>query len=341
MMRRVARRARDATLVAGVTLLALAACDSVPPRDAAVRVTVPQGASFKQVADSLAARQVIGSALWFRLLGRMRGVDRKVGAGVYQFEPGATMDQVLDALASGRVAAQRFTVPEGRSMFEVAELAAQRLDLSRDSVIAAARDPQLLAELGLTGGSLEGFLWPDTYQLPLDVDARGLVGTMARTFEQHWDSAWTARLDTLGMTRRELVTLASIVEGEARVDGERETIAGVYHNRLRIGMPLQADPTIQYALRLNTGARKPRLFEKDYQTPSPYNTYLNPGLPPGPVSSPGRRSIEATLYPASVPFLFFVADTSGRHTFTRTYAEHLRAVAQSRRAARAARGGGS
>jgi UPF0755 protein len=141
------------------------------------------------------------------------------------------------------------------------------------------------------------------------------------------------------MSRRELVTLASIVEGEARVDDERETIAGVYHNRLRIGMPLQADPTIQYALRLNTGARKPRLFEKDYQTPSPYNTYLNPGLPPGPVASPGRRSIEATLYPAAVPYLFFVADTSGRHTFTRTYAEHLRAVAQSRRAARAAREG--
>lgn len=339
MTRRFPRRVRRATLAAGVILLALAACDGVPARDAAVRVTVPQGATFKQVADSLAARQVIGSAPWFRLLGRMRGVDRKVGAGVYEFAPGATMNEVLDALASGRVAAQRFTVPEGRSMFEVAELAAQRLDLPADSVLAAARDPGLLSEVGLTGGSLEGFLWPDTYQLPLDLDARGLVRTMARTFEQNWDSAWTARLDTLGMTRRELVALASIVEGEARVDGERETIAGVYHNRLRIGMPLQADPTIQYALRLNTGARKPRLFEKDYQTPSPYNTYLNPGLPPGPVASPGRRSIEAALYPADVPFLFFVADTSGRHTFTRTYAEHLRAVAQSRRAAQSARGG--
>jgi UPF0755 protein len=317
----------------------VAACGGVPARDEAVRVTIPQGASFKQVTDSLAARGVIGNGLWFRLLGRARGVDRRIGAGVYEFAPGETVTEVLDALASHRVAAQRFTVPEGRSMFEVAELAAERLDLPADSVLAAARDPELLGELGLTGGTLEGFLWPDTYQLPLDVDSRGLVRTMARAFAQNWDSTWTPRLDTLGLSRRELVALASIVEGEARVDDERETIAGVYHNRLRIGMPLQADPTVQYALRLNTGARKPRLFEKDYQTPSPYNTYLNPGLPPGPVASPGRRSIEASLYPASVPYLFFVADTSGRHTFTRTYAEHLQAVAAARRAARAARGG--
>jgi UPF0755 protein len=290
------------------------------------------------VTDSLVARDVISNTLWFRLLGRMRGVDRRIGAGIYEFPPGATAEQVLDMLAEQRVAAQRFTVPEGRNMFEVAELAASRLGIPADSVVAAARDSELLAEVGLTGGSLEGFLWPDTYHLPVDVTARGLVRTMVRSFQQQWDSAWDARLDTLEMTRRELVALASIVEGEARVDSERETIAGVYHNRLRIGMPLQADPTVQYALRLTTGSRKPRLFEKDYQTPSPYNTYLNAGLPPGPVASPGRRSIEAALYPADVPFLFFVADTSGRHTFTRTYDEHLRAVAQARRAARAARG---
>ena len=323
--------------VATASALALAACDQVPDREELVRVTVPPGASFKQVTDSLTARRVVGNALWFRVLGRVRGVDRKVGAGVYEFPPGETMSEVLDALASNRVAAQRFTVPEGRSMFEVAELAEERLQIPADSFLAAAQDPAIVGELGLPGGSLEGFLWPDTYQLPLDVDARGLVQTMARAFERSWDSAWTPRLDTLGMSRRELVALASIVEGEARVDEERETIAGVYHNRLRIGMPLQADPTVQYALRLNTGARKPRLFERDYQTPSPYNTYLNPGLPPGPVASPGRRSIEAALYPAAVPYLFFVADTSGRHTFTRTYDEHLRAVAAARRAARAAR----
>ena len=128
------------------------------------------------------------------------------------------------------------------------------------------------------------------------------------------------------MSRLALVTLASIVEGEARADDERETIAGVYHNRLRIGMALQADPTVQYAISLKRGRRKSRLFEKDYQFKSPYNTYLNPGLPPGPVNSPGRRSIEAALYPANVRYLYFVAGPDGRHIFSRTYNEHLRAV---------------
>jgi UPF0755 protein len=158
---------------------------------------------------------------------------------------------------------------------------------------------------------------------------------MARSFEAAWRPEWDARLDTLKLTRLQLVTLASIVEGEARVDEERQVIAGVYHNRLRIGMALQADPTIQYAIMLETGGRKPRLYTKDYRFPSPYNTYLHPGLPPGPVNSPGRRSIEASLYPAKVPFLYFVAMPDGRHRFSATYDEHLRNVAASRRAYRA------
>jgi UPF0755 protein len=128
------------------------------------------------------------------------------------------------------------------------------------------------------------------------------------------------------------------VEGEARADDERETIAGVYRNRLRIRMALQADPTVQYAILLATGVRKPRLYQKDYLVPSPYNTYLHPGLPPGPVNSPGRRSIEAALYPADNHFLYFVAGPDGRHVFSRTYDEHLRNVAKMRRLMRAVNG---
>jgi len=136
------------------------------------------------------------------------------------------------------------------------------------------------------------------------------------------------------MSKLQVVTLASIDEGEARADDERETIAGVYYNRLRIGMALQADPTVQYAIAMKTGNRKPRLYKKDYHFPSPYNTYLHLGLPPGPVNSPGRRSIEATLYPVKVPYLYFVAGPDGRHIFSRTYDEHLRAVARARKASR-------
>jgi len=154
---------------------------------------------------------------------------------------------------------------------------------------------------------------------------------MVQNFQAAWQPGWTARLDTLNLSRNELLALASIVEGEARADDERETIAGVYRNRLRIRMALQADPTVQYAILLANGLRKPRLYQKDYLLSSPYNTYLHPGLPPGPVNSPGRRSIEAALYPADVRYLYFVAGPDGRHVFSRTYDEHLRNVAKMRR----------
>jgi UPF0755 protein len=235
-------------------------------------------------------------------------------------------------LAHGEKAALRFTVPEGLTIPEVASLAAERLGIPPDSFVAAARDSgAATALLGMRVPSFEGFLRPETYLLPADIKGRELVRVMAEGFKAEWAPAWDARLDSLKMNRVALVTLASIVEGEARADEERETIAGVYHNRLRIGMPLQADPTVQYAIMLKRGKRKPRLFVKDYQIASPYNTYLNRGLPPAPVNSPGRRSIEAALYPANVRYLYFVAGADGHHVFSRTYNEHLRAIRQIRR----------
>jgi UPF0755 protein len=169
------------------------------------------------------------------------------------------------------------------------------------------------------------------------IPARELVREMARHFRRGWDPAWDTRAAGQGLTRDELVTLASIVEGEARVPEDRPLVAAVYRNRLRLGMPLQADPTVQYAIEQATGQRKPRLLERDYRTPSPYNTYLIPGLPPGPVGAPGRASIEAVLDPAPVPYLFFVAGPDGKHIFTRSYPEHLRAVARVRQLEREAR----
>jgi UPF0755 protein len=314
---------------AAAALLLLAACTGT--NSAPERVTLPPGTSFPALTDSLRAHGIIGSPRWFRLLARIRGVDRSVQAGVYEFGPRLSAGEVLEILSTGRAASQRFTVPEGLTIEDVAALAQEKLGLPADSVVAAARDSAAArAVLGFPVRSFEGFLRPETYTLPMVLDARTLVRVMAESFLREWKPAWTARLDTLELTQLQLVTFASIVEGEARVDDERETIAGVYHNRLRIGMALQADPTVQYAIALKTGKRKPRLFEKDYQFPSPYNTYLNPGLPPGPVNSPSRRSIEASLYPATVPYLYFVAGSEGRHVFTRTYSEHLRAIAKVR-----------
>ncbi len=319
---RVLRRALPVIILA-------AACGG-SPGGTPERVTVPKGASFRQITDSLVAHDIVTHRTWFNLLARVRRIDREVQAGIYEFTPGSSAWQVLNGLREGRVLTLRLTVPEGLTLQDVAELAAKELQVSPDSFMAAARDPEITGLLGIAAPSVEGFLLPDTYQFPVDVVARQVVGTMVDGFLRAWKPEWTARLDTLHMSRREIVTLASIVEGEAIHDSERPVIAGVYHNRLRIGMALQADPTVQYAIQQRTGERKARLFVRDYRTPSPYNTYLNPGLPPGPIASPGLASIEAALYPKKVPYLYFVATEGGRHDFSRTYQQHLAAIARAR-----------
>jgi len=298
------------------------------------RVLLPPGASFAHMTDSLAAHGIVGNRFWFKALARVRGVDRTVRAGMYEFPPHLSAWAVLDRLATGQIAALRLTVPEGLTLFDVGALAETRLGIPAESLRVAAADGATASTiLEFPVPSFEGFLQPDTYLLPPTTTARDLVKLLAEEFKRAWNPAWNARLDSLKMTPFELVTFASIVEGEARADDERETIAGVYRNRLRIGMALQADPTVQYAIALQIGKRKPRLYDKDYHTASPYNTYLAPGLPPGPVNSPSRRSIEASLYSAAVPYLYFVAGPDGRHIFSRTYDEHLRAVARVRREA--------
>jgi UPF0755 protein len=313
----------------GFVVSALTACS---PSAQNARVILPPGASFAAVTDSLAAHGVVGNRRWFKLLGRIRGVDRSVHAGVYEFPAGTSQWKVLGMLAHGKKAALRFTVPEGLTILDVAELAATRLGVPADSFVKAANDGKAAtALLGFAVPSFEGFLRPETYVLPADINASELIRFMAEGFKSDWKPGWDLRLDSLKTSRLALVTLASIVEGEAKVDEEREIIAGVYRNRLRIGMALQADPTVQYAISLKRGKRKHRLFQKDYQIKSPYNTYLQPGLPPGPVNSPGKRSLEAALYPADVHYLYFVAGPDGRHIFSRTYGEHLRAIRKLRK----------
>ena len=294
-------------------------------------VVIPPGASVRAVADSLAAHRVIGSPGWFRFLARMGRFDRRVKSGAYQVPRGAGSFSALRILARGNAVEVRFTVPEGTSLLDIAARAASELRIDRDSFLAAARDTALLREFGIPAPSFEGFLEPETYLLSPGMPARAVVREMASTFRERWQEGWDAAASAQQLDRLAVVTLASIVEGEARAEEDRPVIAAVYRNRLRRGMPLQADPTVQYAIALATGERKPRLFEKDYTRESPYNTYLHPGLPPGPVGAPSRASIEAVLAPAPVPFLYFVAGPDGKHIFSRTYEEHLRAVRKVRR----------
>ena len=318
-----------------LTLLAATACGP-PPSGPPIRVVVPPGARLSQVADSLVSHQVVRSKGTFKLLARLRGVERGIQAGVYAFTPGTSQWEVLTILAEGRIQMVRFTVPEGLALIEMAPLAEEKLQIARDAFLAAANDSTALAALGLPTATAEGFLLPETYVVPEGITARELVRVMVREFQSQWSPEWRTQMDFLRLGMTQVVALASIVEGEARHDEERPIIAGVYLNRMRRRMLLQADPTVQYAILQKTGARKLRLYYKDYTIPSKYNTYLHPGLPPGPINSPGRQSLHAVLYPAQVPYLYFVAGTDGYHIFTKTSAEHQAAVAKVRKQQRAA-----
>jgi len=315
-------------------LLALAACGgSDGPR---VTVTIPAGASLDAAVDSLAATHVINHPGSFRLYARLRGLAGSLKSGVYLLHQDESWSDVVAALERGRGVEQRFIVREGLRLAEVADLARAQLKIPRDSFLAAAEDSTLLTNVGLPveAPSAEGYLFPTTYLLPLRIGARELVRVMIHQFTQQWSPEWQARLDSLHFSRHELVTLASIIESEVRYDPDRPFISAVYQNRLKRGMRLEADPTVSYAY----GRRLKRVWEKNLAVRSAYNTYLHAGLPPGPISQPGRASLAAALYPADVPFLYFVAQTDGKHIFSATYAEHLAAiqrVKQLRRAARA------
>jgi UPF0755 protein len=319
-----------------LVVAALAACGGTDgPR---VTVTIPLGATLDAAVDSLAANHVIGHPGVFRTYARLRGLAGSLKSGVYLLRQNESWSDVVAALERGRGVEQRFTVREGLRLSEIAALAQRALGIPRDSFLDAAQDSTLLAELGLPdqAATAEGYLFPTTYLLPLHIGPHELMRVMTHQFIQQWTPEWQARLDTLGFSRHQLVTLASIVEAEVRYDPDRPFIAAVYRNRLKRGMRLEADPTVSYAY----GRRLKRVWEKNLAVRSSYNTYLHAGLPPGPISQPGRASLAAALYPADVPFLYFVAQGDGKHIFSATYAEHLaaiRRVKEMRRAARAPR----
>ncbi len=291
-------------------------------------MVIPPGASMRAAAESLSKAGVIRSAKLFRAYASLRKSDRGIKAGTYQLRRGESWNGVLDALRAGKGIVQVVTIPEGYSTIQIVPLLATKLKQPIDSVEAAVRDTTWLRRLGVPTPILEGYLFPDTYTFPDGTTARAAVNAMLRRFEQVWRPEWTARLDSVSMSRHQILTLASIVETEARLPQERPIIAAVYRNRLRDGMLLEADPTVQYAL----GKHVTRVFYKDLNVESPYNTYRHAGLPPGPIASPGRASIEAALYPANVPYKFFVAHPDGHHEFTRDLAGHMQAKAQARKA---------
>ena len=316
-------------------LISALACGPPGADGPRVTVTIPAGATLDAAIDSLAANRVLSHPGPFRLYAKVRGLAGSLKSGVYLLRQGESWSEVVATLERGRGVEQRFTVREGLRLAEVARLAQAQLRIPRDSFTVAAEDSALLAGLGLPeeAPSAEGYLFPTTYLLPLRIGARELVRVMTHQFAEQWSPEWQARLDSLHFSRHALVTLASIIESEVRYDPDRPFISAVYHNRLRRGMRLEADPTVSYAY----GRRLKRVWEKNLAVRSSYNTYLHAGLPPGPIAQPGRASLAAALYPADVPFLYFVAQSDGKHIFSTTYPEHLAAIKRVKEMQRAAR----
>jgi UPF0755 protein len=315
-------------------LLSLTACGGKPTGDP-LRFTVPHGAGLSVAADTLDARGIIGSKRAFKLYARVSGADRRVQPGVYEIRRGTAWGEILRKLTTGDVVKTRVVIPEGYTIRQIAPRMAEAAGVHPDSVLVRLADPARARRAGVPGPTLEGYLYPATYVFPLGTSVDRMVDAMVQRYKQSWTPEMRQRAAAIGMSEREVVALASIVEAEARVWEERPTIASVYHNRLRVGMRLQADPTVQYALGEN---RQARLLYRDIASVAgdPYNTYRHAGLPPGPIGNPSQGAIQATLNPAESQYLYFVARPNGTHVFTRSLAEHNAAKRASAREARAA-----
>jgi len=330
MRRRVAHAARALLVSSAVFFAACGGAGEGEP----VRVNVPVGASFNQIADSLAAKNIIGNKLFFKIYARVKGATSSVKPGTYAFKRGTSWGTVLGDMKDGKVLTARIVIPEGWDLRGIAPRIAEATGLNADSVLAIISDPATAERFNAPGPTLEGYLYPATYTYPLGVALDTILNNMVATYRSNWTPARQARADSIGLSEREVVALASIVEKEARRREEMPTISAVYHNRLKKGYRLEADPTVQYAL----GEHQARLMYShiDNVAGNPYNTYRIVGLPPGPIASPSTLGIDAALRPADVDFLFFVARADGTHVFTRTLDEHNNAKNAIRRAREAA-----
>jgi UPF0755 protein len=288
-----------------------------------VEIRVPPGASAREIGTLLEEAGLVRFPVLFSWTARVRGAAGSLKAGHYRFASDASWFEMLDAMQRGAVLTVPLTVPEGFTARQIADRVAAFSGVDPARVRELVDDSAFASALGVPGPTLEGYLFPDTYRFAEGLPPEDVLRAMVDRYRAWWTPERKVRLEADALTERELVTLASIVEKEARVAPERPIIAGVYRNRLDRGMLLQADPTVQYAL----GEPKERLLYRDIDAVAdhPYNTYTQPGLPPGPIASPGAASLEAALEPADVPYLFFVARPDGSHEFTRTAREHVNA----------------
>ncbi|MDR3592985.1 MAG: endolytic transglycosylase MltG [Negativicutes bacterium] len=295
--------------------------------ESTVLVAVKPGMSTQQIGDLLSEQGLIKSALIFRVVAKMEGLANSLQAGEYAFSKAMTVSEIVARLARGETAYTQFTIPEGYTIEQIAKLLESKklASAAKFKTAAAGYAPYgyMIAPPEVTYKA-EGYVFPDTYRVAAGISEEQLLKLMVGQFDDRFTPAMRQQAADLGLSLREAVILASLVEREAQVPQDRPVIAGVFLARLKLGMPLQSCATIQYIL----GYPKPELTVQDTEIPSPYNTYLNPGLPPGPIANPGMEAIKAVLNPARTDYLYFVADKNGAHRFSRTYEEHLASIDQ-------------
>ncbi|HEY3204758.1 MAG TPA: endolytic transglycosylase MltG [Thermoanaerobaculia bacterium] len=302
----------------------------LPARPGEVTIFFPFGTSTSEIFRKLASERVVSNAWLAEAYYLVARSATPLQAGEYRFTQPTRVSEVIARMSRGDVVRHTIVVPEGLTAEETFELFWSR-GISRPQAFRnAVRNPQLVSSISRDAPDLEGFLFPDTYIVTRSTSARQIVEAMLANFRRHFTPESRDRAQAMGLTLRQAVTLASIVQKEAAVYREETIIAGVYWNRLRRGMRLQADPTVTYALKRD-GKWTGTLYRSDYGYESPFNTYLYDGLPPGPICNPGMAALKAAVSPAPTEFLYFVADRSGGHTFSRTFQEHLDAIATSQR----------
>lgn len=294
-----------------------------------ITIEIPKGSSTNKIAHILKKNELIKNELIFKLLSKQKNVDALFKAGNYRLNKAMNTEQIIESLINGSVFVEtaKFTIPEGFELKQIVERLVNHPDLNIDQdkfmdlVENEEFDFKFLKDIPKSKNRLEGFLFPDTYEVEKNASEKDIILKMLNRFDDIFKEEYYDRAKDIDMSVKDIIVLASIIEREAKVNKERPIISSVFHNRLKKGKLLQSCATVQYVL----GERKENLTYKDLEIDSPYNTYKNQGLPPMPIASPGKAAIEAALFPADTDFLYFVAKGDGSHVFSKTYSDHLKA----------------
>lgn len=296
---------------------------SVGENTQTIILSIPPGATLKKISKDLQSLSLIRNASAFRLLANIRQKQTHIQVGEYELNQSMLPMDILKAITSGKTVLHPVTIPEGYRISEIAELLTETISINKEIFIKETRNKDLLNKLNITSKSLEGYLFPETYHFSKHTSEKKIIQTMLNTFQQRMKTKKIQhQIQSSDMSLHEIITLASLIEKETGMNGERKHISSVFHNRLKRKMRLQTDPTVIYAIENFDG----NIRKKDLNIDSPYNTYRHKGLPPGPIASPGIKSIVAALNPIKTNHLYFVSKKDGSHQFSSSLKEHNRAV---------------